>query len=56
MAYRKEISDAFDDDFEVTYEEDIDNWGMKRILATTAQIFGDRRAGTIPGTTQMILM
>lgn len=29
MAYRKEISDAFDDDFEVTYEEDIDNWGYE---------------------------
>ncbi len=26
MAYRKGISDVFDDDFEVTYEEDIDNW------------------------------
>lgn len=26
MAYRKSISDVFDDDFEVTYEEDVDNW------------------------------
>lgn len=26
MTYRKELSDAFDDDFEVTYEEDPNNW------------------------------
>ena len=31
MTYRKDISDIFDDDFEVIYEDDEDNWGYDDI-------------------------
>ena len=33
MTYRKDISDVFDDDFEVIYEDDEDNWGYDDIRA-----------------------
>ena len=33
MTYRKDFSDIFDDDFEVIYEDDEDNWGYDDIRA-----------------------